>query len=86
MIEGTLRSGTEPQIPIKAVGDWFRFFGSLDRLRPEWPAGPINDLAHGPNGAVPDPLAEQPGIFRGLIRDGDLSCHSRLSRNLGNAP
>ncbi len=49
-------------------------------------ARPILDLTHGADCAVPNPLTELACGLRGLIGDGDLSGHTGLAGNFGDAP
>src|SRR5947208_6106759 len=76
---GAGRGGAEPQVPIDPGGRVVLFERPLDRLRPDRPVGPELDLAHRPDGAGFDPLADLPRALAGVA----LVPH--LRRDLGLA-
>src|SRR5439155_1263897 len=63
---GAGRGGAEPQVPIDPGGRVVLFERPLDRLRPDRPVGPELDLAHRPDGAGFDPLADLPRALAGV--------------------
>src|SRR6185295_9777121 len=79
------RRRAEPLIPIQPFGHRLGLLWAFDALRPERTTRPVHDLAHRPNGAVPNPFAEQAGGFGGLVCDCDLSGHAGFLRDLGDA-
>src|SRR5688572_12872708 len=58
LVERTLGSGSEPQVPIEPIGHGLGISGSLETLRPEGAARPVDDLGNGSDRAVPYPFAE----------------------------
>src|SRR5262249_50273479 len=85
VIVGARGSGTEPEIPIEAIGNRVGFLGAFEALRPEGEAGPIVEFADGTDGTGPDPFAKKARVFGSLITNGDLRCDAGFAGDFGDA-
>ena len=80
---GPVQGRTEKEIPIQAGRCVVRLGRPLDRLRPDGPIGPVVDLAHGPDDARLEPLANLPGPLPGMPLVSHLRRHAVLAGGRG---
>ena len=87
-----LGGGPQEQVPVEARRRVVGLGGPLDGLRPDGPVGPVLHLAHRPDDAGLDPLADEPGAVVGVALvphlgdDALLAGHRGQGARLGDGP